>query len=171
MTTISAMEAVTRLTDTYGAPRRDNPDGFVREFVRAVSDIAPDLLAAAVDEAIRTSTFWPAPAEIRQAAIRIAAKRADAERRSDPTNQVDHWPVPTPEERERTSLLMANLRQALATNIQPLAKRNLPIVDRPAFAGRRLLRGAVYVPPVDRAKQLTSGLSLRSRAMTGESDE
>lgn len=56
--------AIARLTGTFGEPRTPDPEIFLEEFAKAISGWSLKVLDKACDEVIRTSTFWPKPAEI-----------------------------------------------------------------------------------------------------------
>lgn len=99
-------QAIGRLTATFGEPQTPNPDGFVREFRRAMEGCEAALLTAAVDRWIRRGKFWPRPGELIAEMDRIAAARPRT-----PEPPPPEPPPPTPEQRAR---MQAVVREAVA---------------------------------------------------------
>jgi len=66
-------DMIRRLTVVFGEPRTEDPKAFIAEYRRAIGGYRADVVAKTTDIVIDTSTFWPRPAEIKQAAFKAAA--------------------------------------------------------------------------------------------------
>jgi len=65
-------DEIQQLINAYPNFKPPNPDGLLDVYEKNLSDIPDWLLAAAVEEHIRTSRFFPSVAELREASKRIS---------------------------------------------------------------------------------------------------
>lgn len=152
------LRLIERLMNVFGEPKAENPAAYVEEFGKAVKGYSEEILERAGDEVIKSSTFWPRPAEIVQKAESIAAQIASANRK--PAVR-EEWPEPTDDQRRRATELVERAKQAMASKALPVEAVELPSVDREAFEAMQ--RNS----PNDFHRV---GLTDRSRAMSGERD-
>jgi hypothetical protein len=106
-------QAVHRFLVMFGEPKTPDPALFLVEFEKAIRGYRPDVLEKAVDRVIRSNTFWPKPAEVREMADGISEVSASRESYSAILEERERgWKHPTPEERARTQQLfnMLNLK-------------------------------------------------------------
>lgn len=142
---------IDRMMSVYGPPRTIDMDAFFAEWSRTLKGASAEVLAKAADRIVDELTFWPRPAEareaIRKAAIEVQGRRSayvPPEHRPfdepDPvkilgTRRPDYVP-PTPEEAEASrSRVAAMAAEFIASQRQDRVK---PFVDwasgqRPAF--------------------------------------
>ncbi len=69
-----AEEAVNRLMIVYGEPKTTDAEGYINEYLRAWTGIEAKVLHRAIDRIIKTSVFWPRPAEVVAEATNIASE-------------------------------------------------------------------------------------------------
>ena len=63
-TTTPAEEVVARLSAVYGDPKTPDPAMFVDEYIKALTGFDGRVLHRAADRVIKSSMFWPRPAEL-----------------------------------------------------------------------------------------------------------
>lgn len=136
-----AETAVQRLMAVFGEPRTTNPDMFLIEFVKAVKGYPDDVLIQACDHVIRKCTYWPKPAEMREAAERILASR-QSESRADYIRRLDEqerdWKAPNEEERTRVRALFDRLKLQLKGIDGDFIDARAMGAQRPGFERMRL---------------------------------
>ena len=107
-------QAVHRFLVMFGEPKTPDPALFLVEFEKAIRGYRADVLEKAVDRVIKSNTFWPKPAEVRDMADSILESTTshvaynaalDARERG--------WKHPTPAERARTQALFEKLKLKL----------------------------------------------------------
>lgn len=158
----AALRLIGRLTAVFGEPRSSNRDLFLAEFERAIAGYADDVLDRAGSEVIANSTFWPKPAEIREAARRIAAAMSAARL---PRNEPEPEP-PTPESVARCKALVAELKRSVSERAVPP-----PATPRPFVVSRDAFRAMQIWSENDHLHKPRRGLTPTSRAMSGERDD
>lgn len=156
-----------RLINVFGDPRRPDPEKFIAEVGAAVDGFPTRVLDRAGDKIIRTSTFWPQPAE----AVRIASDicdELDAEDRSRHLASLDEQErrrrEPSEDEKARVRALMHDLNLKIRSisedgeKAQAAEARDREIkAQRPAF--EKLMR---------ESPNQHMYLSERSKAMMGD---
>lgn len=107
-------QIVARLMAVFGEPKTPDPDQFLAEFELAISREPESFLQQATSNLIRTSSFWPRPAEIIAEVRRLAAEQA---RYRPPEHRPYHPVSRTPEQRAAAQALVDNMRKFLAANV------------------------------------------------------
>ena len=115
--TTPAEEVVARLSAVYGDPKTTDAVMFVDEYVKALTGFDGRVLHRAADRVIKSSMFWPRPAEIIAEAEHVASElyrhrpvdgdALDAERRKG-------W---GPKDLEAHAEFMAEWKRVLAANV------------------------------------------------------
>lgn len=128
-------DLIERLVAVFGEPRVNDPNAYMAECAKAWSGWSGSILHRAGDELIRTAKFFPRPAEINDIAGRIAADDASRKAASAPPRIEAERQPPTPEQCERTSLLVQQLKRFVAEHTlsdKPAPKVDWTRVQRPA---------------------------------------
>ena len=116
-TTTPAEEVVARLSAVYGDPKTPDPAMFVDEYIKALTGFDGRVLHRAADRVIKSSMFWPRPAELIAEAEHVASEfykhrpvdgdALDAERRKG-------W---GPKDLEAHAEFMAEWRRVIEANV------------------------------------------------------
>lgn len=126
-------EILKRLVGVYGEPKTPDVETFFAEFAKALEGYSRDALNLACSRVIRTSTFWPKPAEILE---HVRAKVSHHPEFIDPPAPENIQP-PTPESRARVAALMSDLRKTLTEKVVDAENPHWKDVSRPAFEKRQ----------------------------------
>jgi hypothetical protein len=112
-----AEEVVARLNAVYGDPKTPDPGMFVAEYIKALTGFDGRVLHKAADRVIKSSTFWPKPAELIAEAEHVASEfyrhrpvdgdALDAERRKG-------W---GPKDLEAHAEFMAEWKRVMSANV------------------------------------------------------
>lgn len=156
---------IERLMNVFGEPKADAPDAYLVEFANAVRGWSASILERAGSEVIRTSKFFPRPAEVNEIASKIAEDDAAKARAARQPLRDDPRPPRTPEECERAAALVKRLRETVAKMAinQPRATQTVDWTkaQRPGFE---------RVQNDSRNIGMHRTLTPRSRAMMGDGD-
>lgn len=122
---------IQRLLSVFGEPKTPNPELFLEEFAKAIKGWDARVLEEAGDRVIRSSTFWPKPAELIEEATAIAAAMyAPKATPLDDTN----WPEPSPEAKARVDALLRETLPKLKAGGKVFTDpKPLPDVSRQSF--------------------------------------
>lgn len=122
---------IARLMTVFGEPRTDDPILYIEEFRKAIRGWDADLLERAGDDVIRSSKFWPRPAEIIE---KLEAASRQREARKPPKPREPDLPPPTPEQVARSRKVLAMAMEAMsARKMKQENPAPVPYVSRPAF--------------------------------------
>lgn len=151
---------IARLMTVFGEPRTDDPILYIEEFRKAIRGWDSDLLERAGDDVIRSSKFWPRPAEIIE---KLEAASRQREARKPPRPREPDLPPPTPEQVARSRKVLAMAKAAMSPNrISGEDVADLPDVSRAAF--EEMMRKS-------RNRYLYVDHRALTRRITGERDE
>ena len=164
----AADQIIRRFMAVFGEPRTPEPDLFLAEFARCMDRIDVEALQTAADRLIKTSVYWPKPAELISEAERVIAERNRAKRRAEPEHE--RW---TQHARTPEATAMAN---ELTRNFCEFVKRNTTDSRSEVKVDwRRGQRDAFEATQRESANQgmhmTWDGLSRISRRITGEGKE
>jgi hypothetical protein len=106
---------LTRFSTLYGAPRTDEVEEFVAEYVKALGWYSDEVLVAATDDLIKQHTTggWPRIAVCLKACQDAARKIAAAQQPLLP-EPVDEMPAPSEEQKARVQALVAEFKRHVA---------------------------------------------------------
>ena len=122
----AADDAIERFLAMFGEPKTPNPERFIGEYRKALIGIDADVLERAVDRIMRSTTFWPKPAEVIQEAHRVAAEKY--QHRPDDWDAIEAdrkagWKfadlaksAPTPEQKARVQAMVDEMKRNFAAN-------------------------------------------------------
>jgi hypothetical protein len=160
---------IQRFISVYGEPKTPNPEMFLNEFAEAISGWNIQILDKVGSDIIRSSQFWPKPAEIIERAKLLAAERSkngqDVRYRF--KSKMGPYDPATVEQWKRAAEWRASLPDdhPLVRQAAPL-NRVLMDVSRPAF--EKMMRES----PNQGLYRIRGGkLTEASRKMAGERDE
>lgn len=182
---------IQRFIGTFGEPRTPNPDIFLEEFAKAISGWHIRVLDKVGDEIIRSSTFWPKPAEVNDKARALAEKEPQKKSYAFPSHRADYdektkesWRL-AKEWREQCKAEYGSMEAYYAATrhmprVNQFGKRqdrtsgsgavSLASAARPAFeALQRSTPNAVHTSP--KPQRRDGSLTEASKRMTGEHSE
>lgn len=158
-------EIIERFLAVFGEPKTPNPEVFINEFARSMDGYDETALRAAADNLIKSSTFWPKPAELLGEARRIISDRTMHR----PAEHQSWKPIArTDEQRAMADELVAQFKKFLAE--RTTVSEAPPPIDwkRGQRDGFREMQRNSPNPGLHMTRE---GLSALSRRITGEHEE
>lgn len=150
---------ISRFIAIYGEPKTDNPILFIDEVSKTLECYAPAVVEQVGTDVIRSSKFWPRPADIVERADAICRKIDANKFVPDPEKDL---PPPTAEERARARKIMELAMAAMkVTGTREEPVKNNPM-QRPAFEAMQRNSRNTHLHVDHRAL---------TRRVTGERDE